>query len=484
MPLSNILSETWETIWQSSLVKLPRAVPTAALRYTSPEGPHPYILDLPSRDFGSHAVKGASKRTIPCYIFLPPLTNLANTVPDSTRAPAEAAGPEQRRVALPVLLDFHGGGFFMGSCLEQAPFCAFIARTLNCVVISVDYRMAPLDKFPAAVHDAEDVLNCLLDPAAPGARELAQSIEVRCAQSLARDTRSRSRRGSRSRPSSRNTSRNASPSKSARASNENIAPPGTANSNTTTSGNTLKVEDAVTGQKVPLAKTKSRDPSPFRRRRARTSDAEPPPLFTLDRTRVGVCGFSSGGNLALNSVVSVPGNAPHMADAPQNGRAWPSPFPNEYAHAVPVLLFYPAVDLRQLPSERILPSGLAKGEGLWARLSDNLAPAYVPRANADHWRASPGLADMSSDLHPAARVLLVLPELDNLADQNEQWAKRVEEAGRGKHLQVERFLKMKHGWTQFPEGFLDEQQRKTRTEAFDKTVDFLRGCWYDGSRVD
>ncbi|GAM82913.1 hypothetical protein ANO11243_008990 [Dothideomycetidae sp. 11243] len=53
----------------------------------------------------------------------------------------------------------------MGSCLEQAPFCSMIAEKLGRIVISVDYRMGPLSKFPAAVHDAEDVVRAVLEPA-------------------------------------------------------------------------------------------------------------------------------------------------------------------------------------------------------------------------------------------------------------------------------------------------------------------------------
>lgn len=64
----------------------------------------------------------------------------------------------------------------MGSCLEQAPFCAKLCRELQAVVIGVDYRMAPLDKFPAAIEDAEDVVSAVLDPAFPGYGELRKCI--------------------------------------------------------------------------------------------------------------------------------------------------------------------------------------------------------------------------------------------------------------------------------------------------------------------
>lgn len=59
--------------------------------------------------------------------------------------------------------DDHSGDFFMGSCIEQAPFCAFLARERGLVAISVDYRLGPLHQFPSAVEDCEDVLAAILD---------------------------------------------------------------------------------------------------------------------------------------------------------------------------------------------------------------------------------------------------------------------------------------------------------------------------------
>lgn len=51
----------------------------------------------------------------------------------------------------------------MGSCIEQAPFCAVLARERGLVAISVDYRLGPIHQFPAAVEDCEDVLAAILD---------------------------------------------------------------------------------------------------------------------------------------------------------------------------------------------------------------------------------------------------------------------------------------------------------------------------------
>lgn len=49
---------------------------------------------------------------------------------------------------------FHGGGWVLGSLESADASCRAIANRSRCVVISVDYRLAPESKFPAAVDDA------------------------------------------------------------------------------------------------------------------------------------------------------------------------------------------------------------------------------------------------------------------------------------------------------------------------------------------
>jgi acetyl esterase len=53
----------------------------------------------------------------------------------------------------PVLVYFHGGGFTIGSIATADPMCRFLARAAGCLVVSVGFRTAPEDPFPAAVDD-------------------------------------------------------------------------------------------------------------------------------------------------------------------------------------------------------------------------------------------------------------------------------------------------------------------------------------------
>jgi len=64
------------------------------------------------------------------------------------------AGTEPGQV-LPVLVYFHGGGWLLGGLDSHDSVCRHFANAARCAVVSVDYRMAPEHKFPAAVDDSE-----------------------------------------------------------------------------------------------------------------------------------------------------------------------------------------------------------------------------------------------------------------------------------------------------------------------------------------
>jgi acetyl esterase len=55
---------------------------------------------------------------------------------------------------LPVMMFFHGGGFVICNLDSHDRQCRALANASGCAVISVDYRLAPEHKFPAAPEDA------------------------------------------------------------------------------------------------------------------------------------------------------------------------------------------------------------------------------------------------------------------------------------------------------------------------------------------
>jgi epsilon-lactone hydrolase len=61
-----------------------------------------------------------------------------------------------------VILYFHGGVYVIGSADSSVPLVADLARRTNAKAISVDYRLAPENPYPAAVEDARAVYEGLL----------------------------------------------------------------------------------------------------------------------------------------------------------------------------------------------------------------------------------------------------------------------------------------------------------------------------------
>ena len=59
------------------------------------------------------------------------------------------------REAGPVLVFFHGGGWVMGDIDTHEPFCTRAAELLDIPVVSVDYRLAPENPWPAGPDDCE-----------------------------------------------------------------------------------------------------------------------------------------------------------------------------------------------------------------------------------------------------------------------------------------------------------------------------------------
>ena len=80
------------------------------------------------------------------------------------------AGPVPVRVHVPdtvkgVYLHFHGGGFVLGKPVLNDPAMDRLARDCNVAVVSVDYRLAPENPYPAGPDDCEAAALWLIENA-------------------------------------------------------------------------------------------------------------------------------------------------------------------------------------------------------------------------------------------------------------------------------------------------------------------------------
>jgi acetyl esterase/lipase len=96
------------------------------------------------------------------------VTSLARLVATSDRLipgsidghdlPIRVYRPAEASQAAAAMLFLHGGGFILGDLDHDHVACLQLATATGCVVVSVDYRLAPEEPFPAAVADCYTTL--------------------------------------------------------------------------------------------------------------------------------------------------------------------------------------------------------------------------------------------------------------------------------------------------------------------------------------
>jgi acetyl esterase/lipase len=67
--------------------------------------------------------------------------------------------------ARPAIVEMHGGGFIMGNAARTLAITQRLAASLDCVIVSVDYRLAPETTYAGSMSDTYSALKWLFDEA-------------------------------------------------------------------------------------------------------------------------------------------------------------------------------------------------------------------------------------------------------------------------------------------------------------------------------
>ena len=77
--------------------------------------------------------------------------------------------PKEAKSSYPLYINMHGGGFVRGRSERETMFCSKVASLLKCKVVDIDYKLAPENSYPVALHECYDVVKWAFSHA----RELA-----------------------------------------------------------------------------------------------------------------------------------------------------------------------------------------------------------------------------------------------------------------------------------------------------------------------
>ncbi len=111
----------------------------------------------------------AARRLVPPMV--PPFTWVTGALPrtvgvttsqlvarDGHRIPLRVYRPARGTGPLPVVVFFHGGGWVLGNVRGYDALCGFLADSVEALVVSVDYRLAPEFVAPQAALDCVDAV--------------------------------------------------------------------------------------------------------------------------------------------------------------------------------------------------------------------------------------------------------------------------------------------------------------------------------------
>ena len=123
---------------------------------------------LPARVYYPTMPQGGPMAAQDGSMSAPAGTQMAQAAPHATHGgmPMPRPGQPVAQGALPVILYFHGGGWVTGTLDTYDASDRALANGTGAIVVSVQYRESPENRFPAAQDDADTSYNWLLNNAA------------------------------------------------------------------------------------------------------------------------------------------------------------------------------------------------------------------------------------------------------------------------------------------------------------------------------
>lgn len=123
-------------------------------------------------DLGGQVTDAPTARAMLDAVERPPAPDVALRAVEDRKVDVAGATPVPVRVywpdrdgPLPAIVFFHGGGFVLSSVDGHDAFARKLAAGTDAIVVSVDYRLAPEHRYPAAVEDAMTAVTWVIENA-------------------------------------------------------------------------------------------------------------------------------------------------------------------------------------------------------------------------------------------------------------------------------------------------------------------------------
>jgi acetyl esterase/lipase len=130
------------------------------------------VLDVfPKEQFSTATLAAIRAVQLPFAVdegAVPKVSLTERSVPGPAGAPDVGVlifAPREFHAPTPCIVHMHGGGYVVGSAASVAPSLCMLSAALECVIVSVNYRLAPETHFPGNIEDCYAALAWVFEQA-------------------------------------------------------------------------------------------------------------------------------------------------------------------------------------------------------------------------------------------------------------------------------------------------------------------------------